>query len=72
MNSSFGIHDSLNQAMDSRLRGNDGGRRDVHVPGVRASGPLRAGRPRSQGCLSAVIPAEAGIHQGQRISKLEI
>ena len=58
-NSSFGVHDALNQAMDSRFRGNDG---YVGNDGRRESDVFRS---------NDVIPAEAGIHYDQRIPKLE-
>ena len=59
MNSSFGIHDALNQVMDSRFRGNDG----------YAGNDSRLESDVSRS--NDVIPAKAGIHQGQRIPKLE-
>ena len=72
MNSSFGVHDALNQAMDSRFGG--------ACPSPRKRGPERGndgyggndGRRESDVSRSnAVIPAEAGIHYDQRIPKLE-
>ena len=57
--SSFGVHDALNQAMDSRFRGNDVIRARYVTLATTVIPAI------------AVIPAEAGIHYGQRIPKLE-
>ena len=51
--SSFGIQNALNQAMDSRLRGNDG--REAPL-GARASRPQRAGGPQSPGTQTSRLP----------------
>ena len=71
MNSSFGIRDALNQAMDSRFRGNDvtSARRFIFTL------PVISRHPRESGAgihfNGPVIPAKAGIHFGQRIPKFE-
>ena len=84
-NSSFGIHDALNQAMDSRLRGNDDttgvtvvvggsdGSRSIMTSFPRLHPRGQALRKRESITASHdVIPAQAGIHYRQRIPKLEM
>ena len=71
MNLSFGIQNALNQAMDSRFRGNDviSARLFAFALAVISRHPRESGagihfnRP--------VIPAKAGIHFGRRIPEFE-
>ena len=86
-NLSFGIHDALNQAMDSRFRGNDVIiEREPSLPPTttvipavsvtrllhKSKDPLLPRSNEERAPRRNVIPAEAGIHYGQRIPKLEL